>query len=141
MAANGPITGIQQHFNLYRVREIKTQRNVSAASFENERETKIEDSDEEEGGGRKWIPPKIEVEPHRPRVPLPITVKTVVYNPDDSSVPNAHLNRKGLTGTMIQTDSLSNFGMDLDIIFNLLLSSISCKSIIENLERPDLIGV
>ena len=110
MAANGPITGIQQHFNLYRVREIKTQRNVSAASFENEREIKIEDFDEEDGESRKWIPPKIEVEPHRPRVPLPMTIKTVVYNPDDSSVPNVHLNRKGLAGTMIQTDSLSNFG-------------------------------
>ena len=110
MAANGPITGIQQHFNLYRVREIKTQRNVSAASFENEREAKIQYSDEEDGEGKKWIPPRIEVEHHRPRVPLPMTIKTVVYNPDDSSMPNAHLKRKGVAGTMIQTDSMSNFG-------------------------------
>ena len=118
MAANGPITGIQQHFNLYRVREIKTQRNVSAASFENEKDTRVEDLDEEDGESRKWIPPKIEAEHYRPRVPLPITIKTVIYTPDDSSVPNAHLNRKGMSGTMIQTDALSNFGKSFYFVIN-----------------------
>ena len=106
MAANGPITGIQQHFNLYRVREIKTQRNVSAATFENERETKIS-SDEEDGESKRWIPPKIEAEQHRPRVPLPITIKTVVYTPDDSGMQNLLINRRALTGTMKQADALS----------------------------------
>ena len=116
MAANGPITGIQQHFNLYRVREIKTQRNVSAATFENERETKIS-SDEDEGESRRWIAPKIEVEPHRPRVPLPITVKTVVYTPSTSGLETLIRNRRGLSGAMKQTDALSELGIYFQLTF------------------------
>ena len=107
MAANGPITGIQQHFNLYRVREIKTQRNVSAATFEFEKEARSS-SDDEDGEGRRWIPPKIEADPLRPRIPLPITIKTVVYSPNgDAGLQNTLINRRGLAGNMRQTDALS----------------------------------
>ena len=49
---------------------------------------------------------------------MPITIKTVIYTPDDSSVPNAHLNRKGMAGTMIQTDALSNFGKSFYCVIN-----------------------
>ena len=106
MAANGPITGIQQHFNLYRVREIKTQRIVSAAKFEDDISSKIS-SDEEDGENRRWIPPKIEAEQYRPRVPLPITIKAVIYTPDDSGLQNLLINRRGLNGAMKQADALS----------------------------------
>ena len=44
---------------------------------------------------------------HRPRVPLPITIKTVVYTPDDSGMQNLLINRRALTGTMKQADALS----------------------------------
>ena len=118
MAANGPITGIQQHFNLYRVREIEKQRDISAATFDNERELRFT-SDEEDVEGRKWIPPKIEAENYRPRIPLPMTIKTVVYSPSDTGLyQNVLNNRKGLSGSMKQTDALSEvyFGKQRTIL-------------------------
>ena len=125
MAANGPITGIQQHFNLYRIREIKEQRNMSAAIFDNERELRIS-SEDEDGDGKKWIPPMIQAENHRPRVPLPMNIKTVVYTPHDAGLQHLKINRKGLSGSMKQTDSYSeiyfgNFDADnqkCELIFN-----------------------
>ena len=109
MAANGPITGIQRHFNLYRVREIKTQRNVCAAKWEENEGDKAVTSDEDDGeGGKKWIPPKIEAEQYRPRVPLPINIKTVVYSPDDAGLQRLINHRKGLIGSQMRhPDALS----------------------------------
>ena len=106
MAANGPITGIQQHFNLYRVREIEKQRNVSAATFDHEREVNI--TTDEEGGendNRKWIPPKIEADMHKPRIPLPMSIKSVIYTPEDAGL--EHLTRRGLIGNNNQSNALS----------------------------------